>query len=567
MSELIGNELGAYRIIEFLGAGGMSTVYKAYHATLERHVAIKVMPEQMGLDDVLRQRFQQEVRVIASLQHAHILPIFDYGEDRGRLYLVMRYIEAGNLEDRLADDAMNLDEISLVVHQVGAALAHAHHHGVVHRDIKPSNVLIDTQGDCYLSDFGLAKTMEASLRLTASGVGMGTPAYMSPEQGQGDSVDARSDVYALGVMLYEMVTGQVPFRASTPVAVAIKHITEPVPLPSSVKPDLSDGLEQVILKSLAKDPEERFQSVQEMVQAFDAAVGREAQPTVLLPGVSVSRKKRRPPVWALAVAGAGLVGLIVLAVLLGAWRGRENTRATETAAALAIAWTAQARDLSATPLPSPTPSFTPVPSATPVPSPTSTSTATRLPTATPTPTATHTPTVSPTPTWTPTQTPTQTPTYTPTPTPTRKLEPTPTPTPAWLLAAELLAPPLGTTFVGWNAEVILRWSAVEGVLEDDYYVVRIPYDVAGNVAEFWRKETSMRVPAIFSSSAVGFPARNYNWTVQVMRCTENCDRVVDDNVKKKGSAVGQKSATGLFYWQPDVGGAPPTPSGTRTRTP
>ena len=184
----------------------------------------------------------------------------------------MRYIDAGTLKDRLTAEPMDLAEVSRIIGQVGSALDYAHRLGVVHRDVKPSNVLLDAEGDCFLTDFGLAKVMEASARLTASGVGMGTPAYMSPEQGQGETVDARSDIYALGVVLYEMVTGQVPYRAETPMAVVLKHITAPLPLPSSVNADLPAAVERVILKAMAKDPDDRFQTVDEMVVALDEAV-------------------------------------------------------------------------------------------------------------------------------------------------------------------------------------------------------------------------------------------------------------------------------------------------------
>lgn len=206
MSDLIGREVGPGRILEQIGVGGMATVYKAYHATMDRYVAIKILPEQMSQDPELRERFQREAKVIAKLEHVHILPVHEYGQLGNRLYLVMRYVEAGTLKDRLAQGPMALADVIHILHQVGGALAHAHRMGILHRDIKPSNVLLDAQGDCYLTDFGLAKIMESSVRLTGSGVGVGTPAYMSPEQGQGEEVDVRSDIYSLGVMLYEMVT-------------------------------------------------------------------------------------------------------------------------------------------------------------------------------------------------------------------------------------------------------------------------------------------------------------------------------------------------------------------------
>jgi serine/threonine protein kinase len=567
MSELIGKELGLYRILEFIGAGGMSTVFRAYHAALDRYVAVKVLPEQISMDEELRQRFQQEVRVIARLEHPHILPVHDYGQDRDRLYLVMRYVGSGTLGDRLAHGRMELGQISRVMHQVGSALAYAHRNGVVHRDIKPNNVLIDEQGNCYLSDFGLARVMAVSIRLTASGVGMGTPAYMSPEQGSGQPVDVRSDVYSLGIMLYEMATGQVPYQANTAMAVMLKHITDSLPPPSTINPDISPELERVIVKALAKDPNDRYQSVDDMIEAFNEAVGAVSEPLLPLlppprarkgvpPSTSQERKRQRVPAWALAVAGLTLLIVIALSVL-GATNAvaarRQSAEATETASAEAIvatsmAQTAVVRAYTATPTITPTSSPTPPPTTTHTPTPTATATGTPIDTPTPTEVP---------PTWTATATATATHTPTITPTPTRT--PTITPTPRWLPAPELLAPPDGASFIGWEAKVVLEWSEVEGLREDEYYVVRIPYDVAGNVAEFWRKGTTLRLPPHFSLAENGFADRHYNWTVQVRRCLENCDKVFDENVRKRGEAVGGASAQGLFYWHSDISGRPTNP--------
>lgn len=576
MSELIGKELGLYRILEFIGAGGMSTVFRAYHAALDRYVAIKVLPEQISMDEELRQRFQQEVRVIARLEHPHILPVHDYGQDRDRLYLVMRYVDSGTLGERLAQGRLELGQISRVMHQVGSALAYAHRNGVVHRDIKPNNVLIDEQGNCYLSDFGLARVMAVSVRLTASGVGMGTPAYMSPEQGSGQPVDVRSDVYSLGVMLHEMATGQVPYQANTAMAVMLKHITDPLPPPSTINPDLAPGLEQVIVKALAKDPNERYQSVEEMIQAFDAAVGQVSEPLLPLPNAparkgrevpsSGAAQKRRPPWWALAAAGLALTLIIVFGVL-GATgvvaERRQAIEATETAAAQALvaqAQTGTVQALTRTAPPTPTQTHTPTPTDTPRPTPTDTPPPTYTPTPAPTtpppPTATDTPGPTPTITRTPTST------YTPTITPTFTPRPTSTPTPRWLAAPVLLAPADETPFVGWEAKVDLRWSEVEGLREGEYYVIRIPFDNAGGVAEFWRKGTTLRLPPNFSLAEVGFEDRSYRWTVQTMLCQANCDRIVADEVEKRGSAVGDESREGLFYWYPDLGGRPTKPPPT-----
>jgi serine/threonine protein kinase len=426
---------------------------------MDRYVAIKVLPEQMSLNTEICKRFDREAKVIAKLTHAHILPVHDYGMASNRLYIVMRYVEAGTLKDRIAAGSMDLDELNHIMQQVGGALAYAHRLGVIHRDVKPGNVLLDAQGDCYLTDFGLARIMEASVQLTASGVGIGTPAYMSPEQGEGSKADSRSDIYSLGVMLYEMVTGQVPYQAETPMAVVLKHITAPLPLPRSVKPDVPEGIERVILKAMAKDPGHRFQTVDEMLSALRAAVQLAGAEAVIETAVSAPTPLETvvPPTEGLLARAVAHVreaiqtgwgrmatwaaaGIIVLLILSLVWTllpfevqirdgqlvvGRAETVTATLEATMAVTPTeATVARTTSTP--------TPASSSTPTPRPTATSTPTSTPTHTPAPTNTHIPTRTPTPR--PTTTPTHSPTITPSPTPRPTATATPIPVDAQALA-------------------------------------------------------------------------------------------------------------------------------------
>jgi len=274
-----GQMLGSYRIINQIGQGGMATVYKAYQPSMDRHVAIKVLPSQLAESKEFVKRFQQEARIIARLEHPHILPVFDYGESDGVAYFVMRYLEAGTLKDRMvARRPLPLNEIDRIFTQLTDALSYAHSHGVVHRDLKPANALVDSQGNLFLTDFGIAKLLEsASPRLTQTDAIMGTPAYISPEQAQARTVDQRSDIYSLGIILYEMVTGQVPFEAETPLAIILKHVSDPLPPPSLIKKDISPLIEQIILKALAKDPEDRFATVADFVTAWKRAFNQERE--------------------------------------------------------------------------------------------------------------------------------------------------------------------------------------------------------------------------------------------------------------------------------------------------
>ncbi len=268
-----GQMLGSYRIIEQIGEGGMATVYKAYQSSMDRNVAIKVLPRQLAESEEFFKRFQQEARIVAKLEHPYILPVFDYGEENGIAYFVMRYLEAGTLKDKMNAGQLSLDEIDHIFTQLTDALGYAHNHGVVHRDLKPANVLVDLSGNLFLTDFGVAKVLEsASPRLTQTAAIMGTPAYISPEQVASLPVDRRSDIYSLGVILYEMVTGRVPFVADTPLAVILKHLNDPLPPPSFVKPDISPVIEQVIVKALAKDPDDRFDTTVDFVSAWRSAL-------------------------------------------------------------------------------------------------------------------------------------------------------------------------------------------------------------------------------------------------------------------------------------------------------
>ncbi len=271
MQGLIGQELGGYRIVSQIGRGGMATVFKAYQPSLDRYVAVKVMPPYYAeQDDTFLKRFRQEAKAIASLRHPNILIVIDYGEESETTYIVMEYVEAGTLT-ALLGKPMVPEEMRGLIDQLAGALQYAHEEGVVHRDIKPSNILLPKPHWPLLTDFGLAKMVGGS-QLTQSGTVAGTPAYMSPEQGRGEKVDSRSDIYSLGIVLYEMATGVVPFHAETPMAVVVKHIIDPLPLPSSRNPELPEVIERVILKALSKEPADRFQEAGELAKALNEAV-------------------------------------------------------------------------------------------------------------------------------------------------------------------------------------------------------------------------------------------------------------------------------------------------------
>ena len=276
MEDLTGKQFGPYQIVAPLGEGGMAAVYKAYHPAMERHVALKVLPRHMASSDEFRTRFRREAKLLAQLQHPHILPVFDYGEADSYPYIVMPFIVSGTLADILRNQRLSLSEVRRVITQIGDALSYAHGRGMIHRDIKPSNVLIDERGNCLLTDFGLARMVEAAEKLTTSGSIMGTPAYMSPEQGMGSSTDHRSDLYSLGIILYEMITGRVPYTAETPVAVVFKHIQDPLPSARTLNPNLPEALELVLLKSLAKSPEDRYQTADEFVHAIQRVIPESA---------------------------------------------------------------------------------------------------------------------------------------------------------------------------------------------------------------------------------------------------------------------------------------------------
>jgi serine/threonine protein kinase len=271
MSSILGTTVGQYQIEELLGQGGMATVYKAYHPALDRYVAIKLMDAALGNERDFIERFRREARVIARLDNSHIVPVFDSDEHRGQPYMVLKFIDGQTLRDRLKASPLTKFEVQKIVNAVGDGLQYAHNRGVLHRDIKPSNVLVGNDGRIYITDFGLARILENASSLTGDMI-VGTPHYMSPEQAvNAETLDEGTDIYSFGVMIYEMVTGCLPFDADTAFSIIEDHMYKEPPVPTSVKSDVPEEVGQVILKSLAKKRGERYAKVSDLVNAFKKA--------------------------------------------------------------------------------------------------------------------------------------------------------------------------------------------------------------------------------------------------------------------------------------------------------
>ena len=440
MPDLIGKTVGKYRVVARLGRGGMAEVYKAYQPGLDRYVALKVLHSYLADDADFIGRFEREARAVANLRHPNIVQVFDFDVQGELYYMAMEFVDGPTLKAELQERSrkgqiFSVEESTRIMGALCDAIDYAHRHGMVHRDLKPANFMLNKEGQVLVLDFGIAKIVGAT-QYTVTGAVAGTPAYMSPEQGQGQRGDARSDIYSLGVVLYEMVTGRVPFDADTPFAVIMKHISDPLPMPRSINPDLPEAVETVILKALAKNPDDRFQSAIDFGNALRAAVGLSAQDTLIrnpvrtiapvpkvkeispddamfTPFPTVAAKSPPPadspdhtvlsaggtppmgtilstrksgglPMWLLGAGGVIVLLLLVAIVgllLLNARRGNEiDTQATTVAAnklALAQTGTAQALTISST---------VPVAVAntdTPTPSPTVPPTDTPLPSPTP----------------------------------------------------------------------------------------------------------------------------------------------------------------------------------------
>src|SRR5215469_16151439 len=229
LNSLVGKSLGQFRILEHIGAGGMATVFKAYQPTLDRYVAIKVLPAYHARDPIFVKRFTQEARSVAKLAHPNIVQIHDFGEQDNITYIVMEYVDGGTLKDRLKRPLPVAEAVDFII-QAAEGLECAHRNGIVHRDVKPANMLLRKDGYLLLSDFGIAKILEGTTNLTRVGTGIGTPQYMSPEQGMGQGVDRRSDIYSLGIVFFHCLTGRVPFTADSPLTITVKHVNEPLPV-------------------------------------------------------------------------------------------------------------------------------------------------------------------------------------------------------------------------------------------------------------------------------------------------------------------------------------------------
>jgi len=291
--DLTNQTFGAYKLTALLGRGGMAAVYRGYQESIDRTVAVKVLPAMFMLDETFLSRFITEAKVLSKLTLDGILPLYEFGEKNGTPYIVMPLMSGGSLENRLTNGPLPLTEVIRIVTPLAEALDYAHEQGIYHRDVKPSNILFDQRDEPILTDFGIAKTFEsASSNLTNSMI-IGTPDYMSPEQGRGLELDGRSDQYALGVVVYEALTGHVPFNAPNLLGIIYKHATEAPPSLRTHNTDLSEAVDVAVLKALAKNPDERFPNVTGFARALANAAYLSRD--FWLPDTKTKPRGKRPP--------------------------------------------------------------------------------------------------------------------------------------------------------------------------------------------------------------------------------------------------------------------------------
>jgi eukaryotic-like serine/threonine-protein kinase len=326
---------GRYELQDVAGSGGMSSVYRARDTVLERTVAIKILHEHFSDDPEYVERFRREARALAQLNHPNIVTVIDRGEFEGRQFIVFEHVEGENLKELIEREGqLPVDRALALVHQVARGLAFAHDHGVVHRDVKPHNVLIDEDGVAKVTDFGIARSLEPADGITETGALLGTSEYIAPEQASGARVDERSDQYSLATVLYELLTGVPPYTGDNFMAVAMKHIQQPVPSVRDVRPDVAPRLDAIIARAMAKRPEDRFPSAEAMMAALEAArVGTDATPvpvtrpddgateSIPVPGPlppPIQRSRRRFPLSILiGLIGVGVAALVIALIIAG----------------------------------------------------------------------------------------------------------------------------------------------------------------------------------------------------------------------------------------------------------
>ncbi len=368
-----------YEIKKELGRGGMATVYLAYDPLFEREVALKLLKPDLLGDVLVRERFERETKIIARLEHPAIVPVHDVGKDNDQLFYVMRYMTGGSLSDRMTT-TLSLEESIRIIQRIASGLDYAHARGVIHRDLKPGNILFDSDGNAFISDFGIAKLASGQTKLTASGI-IGTPSYMSPEQAVGENVDSRSDIYSLGIILFEMLSGKLPYEATTPLAMVIKHTNEPIPHILDINPNLPAGIENVLEKAMAKNRALRYATASEMIadlaKLFPDGVPQNPEYTIPVNRRAATQDTVHPQKEGVSVPRSWLAGFLLLltaVLLLAGWQIFGNHAASSPTPTTTIAPSHTPVELTQ-PLPAETATLAPSPSLPP-------------PTETPTPTST-----------------------------------------------------------------------------------------------------------------------------------------------------------------------------------